>query len=120
MKLRVLLTMSRSWTEWSTVRRVFERILADYPGSTLVHGDAPKGDRQAAGMWMSLGGAVEAWPADWSRGKAAGLRRNVDMVLSDPDLTVAFIANNSAGASHCAEYSESKGVRTVRYTREAT
>ena len=115
---RILLTMSRRWKRWSEVRRVLSEIHAKYPDAILVHGDCPDGDRQAAGIWKSLGGETEAHPADWSAGRAAGFARNAHMVEQNISMTVAFIRNRSAGATHCAGLSEDAGIPTVRYTYE--
>lgn len=116
---RILITCSRSWSEWSTVRRVLGEIHDRYPDAILVHGDAPQGDRQVAAIWQSMGGATEPHPADWKRHKrAAGFRRNAAMVESSPAMTLAFIRDSSAGASHTADLSEGAGIPTVRYVQE--
>jgi hypothetical protein len=131
MTLRVLLTMSRTWREWSTVRRVFARILEEHPGALLIHGDAKQGDRTAAGIWVSRGGLKpRAWPADWKtcapdcppshRGMGycpqAGLRRNSDMVDNGGALLcLAFIRNGSGGATDCYRKAVAAGIETVPY-----
>lgn len=129
MTVRVLVTVSRSWRNWSVMRETLTQVHARYPGAVLVHGDAPKGDRDAAGLWRGMGGQVEAWPAEWTKHapgcplghmkertcRHAGFRRNVAMVESAPDLVLAFIRNRSKGASHCADFAEAAGIPTVRY-----
>lgn len=119
MKPRILVTMSRRWKRWSQVRQVLEEIHRRYPDAVLVHGDCPDGDRTAAGIWKSLGGTDEPHPADWRQfGRAAGFRRNADMVESGVAMCVGFIVNRSAGATHCADLAEGAGIPTVRYTYE--
>jgi hypothetical protein len=133
---RILLTISRSWSEWSTVRQALADVIAKYPTAVLVHGDAYHGDRQAAGIWRQLGGVDEPHPAPWSdpcvascrhpqrrrNGRhycpVAGLRRNVEMVESGVDLVLSFIRDRSPGASHCTQYAEDAGITVVRYTQE--
>lgn len=111
MSPRILVTISRKWNRWTVVRSALEQIHAQYPDAILVHGDCPDGDRTAAGIWKSLGGTDEPWPADWRHfGRAAGFRRNAAMVESNPDLTIAFIANRSAGASHCYNLAAGAGL----------
>jgi hypothetical protein len=113
--------MSRTWSEWSTVRTELGKILTIYPDAVLIHGDAPKGDRQAAGIWRDMGGTDEPWPAQWSKfGKAAGFLRNTAMVESAPALVLAFINGGSKGASHCAQIAEDAGIPVVRYTQDAS
>lgn len=111
--------MSRKWRRWSQVRRVLTEIHSRHPDAILVHGDCPDGDRVAAGIWKQLGGTDEPHPADWKAfGRAAGFRRNADMVESGISMTVAFIVNRSNGATHCAGLAEGAGIPTVRYTYE--
>lgn len=128
MTVRVLVTVSRSWRSWPVMKDALAQLRAKHPDAVLVHGDAPRGDRDAAGIWRGLGGEVEPWPAKWmehgpdcrctdrkARCRFAGMRRNVAMVESAPDLVLAFIHNASKGATHCAEMAEAAGVPTVRY-----
>jgi hypothetical protein len=127
MTVRILVTVSRSWTSWSVMREVLEQCHAKYPGAVLVHGNAPKGDQDAAGIWRGLGSEHEAWPAKWrvhgddcyctnrmGRCPFAGYRRNIAMVESAPDLCLAFIRNRSKGATHCAQVAEDAGIPVVR------
>jgi hypothetical protein len=129
MTVRILVTVSRSWTAFSTMRSVLQRCYLEHPEAVLVHGAAPKGDSDAAGIWRGLGGEVEAWPAKWTECDPdcrhrptpsrhcpyAGYRRNLAMVESAPDLLVAFINRNSRGATHCAKAAEDAGIPTVYY-----
>lgn len=127
MTIRILVTCSRSWRDWPLMKTELGRVHDRYPDAVLVHGDSPKGDRDAAGIWRGLGGEVEAWPADWKNCDAdcrhrggnhcpyAGLRRNLAMVESSPVLCLAFINRASRGASHCAQAAEDAGIPTVRY-----
>lgn len=110
------------------MREVLELLHARHPAAVLVHGDAPRGDRQAGAIWRGLGGTDERWPARWmqhgddcrcpDRTRTcvyAGLRRNIAMVESAPDLVLAFINQNSRGATHCADTAEEAGITVVRY-----
>jgi predicted RNA-binding Zn-ribbon protein involved in translation (DUF1610 family) len=89
---RVLLTISRTWTKWSLVRETLTTIHDKWPDALLIHGDHPRCDQVAAGIWHQLGGLTVAWPARWKvHGKAAGMIRNEAMVKAGADLCVAFI-----------------------------
>ena len=132
--VRILVTVSRSWSKWPVMREALAQVHAKYPDAVLVHGDAPRGDRDAAGLWRAVGGVeVEAWPArwrehgddcrcpDWTRQQHcpyAGMRRNVAMVESAPDLCLAFINRNSRGATHCSQLAEAAGITTLVYRQE--
>jgi hypothetical protein len=128
MTVRILITVSRSWSEWSTMRTALEKCHAEHPDAVLVHGDAPRGDRDAAGIWRGLGGQVQPWPARWREHgddcrctnrngtcRFAGMRRNLAMVESAPALVLAFINRGSKGASHCAKAAKDAGIPVVRY-----
>lgn len=117
---RILVTISRTWIQVGTLRRVLRKVHAEHPHAVLVHGDHPKGDQWAAAIWRELGGRDEAWPADWSHGKRGGPLRNARMVESNPTLCLAFIREASRGASGCADLAEGAGIPTVRYTHEET
>ena len=107
---RILVTGSRTWEDAG----VIEGVLAGYhsDGAVLVSGACPRGaDALAEEYWGLLGGEVERHPADWERfGKRAGRRRNAEMVNAGADLCVAFIRDNSPGASHCAGLARAAGI----------
>lgn len=86
---RVLITVSRSWTDLTTIRRV---ITGHYQsGDVLISGHCEQGDQQVEEIWRELGGTVLEMPADWDRyGKAAGFRRNAEMVRVGARVCVAF------------------------------
>lgn len=137
MTVRIVLTCSRSWREWSTMRSALDKVQAAHPGAVLVHGDAPRGDRDAAYLWRQLGGEVEPWPAKWAECSwdcphathrkvnragqeycpGAGMRRNAAMVESAPDLVLVFVdpKSKTQGASHCAGLAIDAGIPTLVY-----
>ncbi len=130
MNARILATVSRSWSNWGLMKAELRRFYDRNPDAILVHGDAYRGDRDAAGIWHGMGGKSEAWPAKWmehgddcrcrdrtKRCAYAGLRRNVAMVETAPEACIAFIRKNSRGATHCAQTAEDAGIPTVRYVQ---
>lgn len=134
MTVRILATVSRSFREFSTMRSALEQVHGQYPDAVLTHGDAPHGDRHAAGIWQSLGGDVDPWPAKWNEHspgscrcprsnptcRFAGMRRNVAMVEAAPypALCLAFINKASKGASHCAQLAIDAGIPTLIYRQD--
>lgn len=112
---KILVTGSRKWTDWNLLE-VTLRDLA-VPGAVLMHGGAEGVDRMAGYIWREkFGLPVVVVKADWKKyGKAAGYIRNEKMVLSGPDIVVAFILDKSAGASHCLQFAKQKGLQTVEF-----
>lgn len=114
---RVLVTGSRSWTDVRTLRAALAAQWGD-GSAVLVSGGCPRGaDRVAETLWTRWGGTVERHPADWSRhGRAAGPRRNAAMVTAGADVCLAFIRDDSRGASHTARLAEAAAIATHRFT----
>lgn len=138
MNVRILVTVSRSYREFSTMREVLTEVYSRHPEAILEHGDCEDGDRDAAGMWRGLGGVDKAYPADWdhcsidcpqmphrkirrktgeSYCPGAGMRRNTERVESAPDLVLAFLdpKSRTKGAFRTAQMAEDAGIPTVRY-----
>jgi hypothetical protein len=116
--MRILVTGSREWDD----RAMIYRALADARGDTphdqmmIVVGDARGADRIAVRYAMDMDWGLDIHRAAWGiQGKAAGIIRNIGMVDTGADICLAFIKDNSPGATHCADYAESKGIPVKRY-----
>jgi hypothetical protein len=86
----------------------------------VVHGGCPTGADALAQEWANLSGIpVERHPAQWRANgiynPQAGLLRNATMVKRKADVCIAFIKDNSRGASHCANLAEQAGIPTNRH-----
>lgn len=120
---------------------------AQHVGLVVVHGNCRSGADAYADAWgrwhekniTDVAVTVEAHPAGWEaacrpecqphhrrtdpRGwtvcPAAGFYRNEEMVHSGADEVLAFIADESKGATHCAAYAETAGLH-VTYFRTHT
>lgn len=125
---RLLITGSRTWTNSQMMRNELVRAYRELtdsspnaPDVTLVHGGAAGADIMAGQIWQSARLTVEVHEAQWkSQGiyfSGAGRARNKLMVNLGADLCLAFIKNNSRGASHCAQLAEDAGI-PVRIYRE--
>lgn len=108
---RILVTGSRHWTDRAVVVSALadqRRLLGD---AVLVHGDARGLDRLAAWVWSRWGLPVEVHPADWERfGRAAGHRRNAEMVKAGADVCLAFPIGASPGTRSCAAMAQKAGI----------
>jgi hypothetical protein len=127
---RILVTGSRDWEDYfrigSEIVRAMQDLTPIQPGQynyndgryVIVHGACPTGADYLADQW-ALGSLtdVERHPADWKRyGRAAGFKRNAEMVKLGADICLAFIRNESRGATHTANLAELVGIPTRRFT----
>lgn len=115
--MRVLVTGSRTWTNFQLVRDELSKLATPDNFLTVVHGACPTGADAAADLWASQNAWInERHPADWARYKgAAGYRRNAEMVALGADICLAFIRGGSRGASHTADLAEKAGIVTLRF-----
>lgn len=121
--MRILVTGSRHWAHsWIPASILIEYVAGLYP-VTVVEGACPTGvDLFINAYSVALaaqGYAVssERHQADWSTGKGAGFARNELMCELGADVCLAFIRNNSAGATHTATRAVAYGI-PVRIFRE--
>lgn len=110
--IRILITGSRTWADTTIIRRALASVWA--PSTVLVSGACPKGaDALCEACWTHWQGRVERHRANWDRdGRRAGFMRNAAMVAACADLCLAFIRDESRGASHTARLAQEAGITT--------
>lgn len=119
--MRILITGSRDWTDQRLIEAAIVEAMVfgkDWPRivPTIIHGGARGADSMADGVAIRRNLKQEAHPADWGQyGKRAGFIRNAEMVKSGADICLAFIKNESKGATMCADLAEKAGIPTRRY-----
>lgn len=120
MKYRILVTGSRSWDDHNVIIEALLDAAKDAPAGsdiTIVHGACPSGaDLLVDRVALHYEWDIERHPAEWERfGKPAGFIRNRIMVESGADICLAFIKNESRGATHCAGVAEAYRIPVKRY-----
>lgn len=126
--MRVIVTGSRSWDDAKTIREALEAVAlglreAGISLMTVVHGACPNGADEIADQWVRYHqgdplATAERHPALWQKyGKRAGMVRNEQMIALGASLVLAFIRDDSPGATHCAELASDRGIplRVWRY-----
>lgn len=131
--MRILVTGSRDWSDKDVIREAIEKRVNGVKDVTLVNGDATGADRIAAVIARNMGCTIEDHPANWEScgeecgpdhwryrdGKPycprAGFVRNTHMVELGADICLAFIRNNSKGATMTAKLAERAGIPVHRY-----
>lgn len=146
MTLRILITGSRDWPDPSVVWEAIEQTISETRATDVmvVHGKARGADDFASrfvtmfkARLASCGIRIdeEPHPAEWEAPcritckpghrkyrngttycPAAGNYRNIEMVEAGADVCLAFIHNESRGASMCATVAELAGIPVRRLT----
>lgn len=114
-----MITGSRDWDN----RSVIDTALFDYwyradrPSDLLlIEGGAKGADALAKVCWAKQGLHTRTYHADWDTwGKRAGIMRNLEMLDTQPETVLAFIKNNSRGATHAATEAERRGIPVIYY-----
>lgn len=125
--MRVLVTGSRDWDRPGLVHLELERAFSQAMEAgevlTVVHGACRTGADTQADSWarrlrgQGLPVEIEDHPADWKgpRKRGAGYARNAEMVKLGADVCLAFIRDESEGATHCSDLAEKAGIETKRF-----
>lgn len=121
--MRILVTGSRDWDDYQRIQDALSEQYHCWEHEdcgeryVVVSGACPTGADLLCEQWAGrLGWEIERHPAEWDRyGKGAGFRRNAEMVELGADLCLAFIKNESKGATHTADLAEAAGIKTLRY-----
>ena len=117
----LLVTGSRTWHDIATIGRALAVILDRHPGGVLlVHGACPRGADAIAAAYAARtpGYQIEAHPADWRRyGRAAGYRRNAEMIALGADGCAAFIRGGSPGSTSAVRLASAAGIPVWLHTQ---
>jgi len=115
--MRILVTGSRDWRDWATVAKALKDASSELR-TVVVSGACPTGADMIAERYAEdRGWTIERHPADWDKyGKKAGPIRNSQMVALGADVCLAFIYNESKGATHTALTAGLAGI-PVKYWR---
>jgi hypothetical protein len=125
-----MITGSRDFTSRAIIAKALSKVFRDNGKQpfTLVHGAARGADSIGAAIARDYPERItaEAHPAIWRTpdgelDKAAGFRRNKQMVDSGVDICLAFfhVDATNRGTKHAKGYAEKQGVPVVEYWQDA-
>lgn len=116
---RILVTGGRNYANVRLLTRTLDDLARTRAIAVIIHGNAPGADF-LAGVWARRSHVpVEAYPADWRRGKGAGPERNARMLAEGkPDLVVAFPGGR--GTADMVRRAKAAGVRVVEVAEPMT
>jgi len=119
MKIRVLISGGRNWSNESVIRQVIDSLPE---GTVIIEGAARGADSIAGKCARERGLEVLEFPANWNAyGKLAGFIRNRQMLAEGkPDIVVGFHENiaESKGTKDMLEASRQAGLPTFLVTGE--
>lgn len=122
---RIIVTGSRNWSDETAIEEVLLDVTAhiDVRPIVIVQGGAPGADSIAKRIAERRGWRVETFEADWKKyGKAAGPRRNGDMVMAGGDICCAFPGGSrtvAPGTWNCLETAAAAGIPVRIHGRTA-
>jgi hypothetical protein len=107
--MRLLVCGSRNW---NAPARVAEVLASQVPRPTLIISGLAAGPDALAYMWAASEGIERIGMApDWARyGRAAGMKRNAQMLALKPDKVLAFWDGRSRGTRNMIEIARNGGV----------
>lgn len=101
----ILITGSRTLTSSDVcMKTIFDNILEDDTEYIIIHGDAIGADKLATNEASKRKNVIniEKFIPQWNiHGRSAGLKRNTEMVMLNPDIIIGFLKNKSPGTVHC-------------------
>lgn len=128
--MRILVCGGRTYDNEARLFEILDALKARYGEVTIIHGGCRRrrvhedgaqdwiGADYLAGQWAAANRVSQmVFPADWSKGKSGGPRRNAEMLAkAEPQLVVAFPSPPPAenrGTSNMSELAQAAGVRVV-------
>lgn len=113
---RVLVCGGRDFTDRAFLFESLDMLDARHgPFTKVIHGAAKGADTLAQAWAVARDRAQVAYPADWSKGKSAGPRRNAEMLCERPDLVIAF--EGGSGTRDLTEKARAAGFKVIEMAR---
>lgn len=109
--MKVLVCGSRGWRDRGAIRAAFTLLPED---TTIIHGGARGADALAGEVAKEFGFDVIVHYAEWTKhGKAAGIKRNLAMLDTNPDKVIAFWDGESRGTQHTIQEAIKREIQVI-------
>jgi hypothetical protein len=110
---RILVTGGRDFVDQALLYQTLDCLFTSNGVGVVIQGGARGADQLARAWAFDRGVPSLSFPAQWAKyGKAAGPRRNVEMLESaEPDVVVAFPGGR--GTSHMVKCAHRAGVKVI-------
>ncbi len=118
--MRVLICGDRNWDSPDIIWTILDGLSLQDEEMVLVEGGAKGADFHALGWALDCGIKVDEFQADWNQhGRAAGPKRNQQMIETNPDIVIGFHDDilNSKGTQDMLKRAEKAGVPTYVFSR---
>ena len=104
----ILVCGSRDWTDKDII---LEALPFAIEKIKIIHGGAKGADSLAGEIAQELGFEVVVFYPDWKKyGKAAGFKRNIQMLQENPDEVIAFWDGQSRGTKHTIDSDKKRNI----------
>jgi hypothetical protein len=114
--LRVLICGSRTWTDEQRIEDYIKKLPWD---AVVIVGDANGADKIANRLALKHDHVTITCPAKWKiHGRRAGVIRNQEMLLWNPNSVVAFQIGNSAGTLDMIDRARKAMIRKIEVFKE--
>jgi hypothetical protein len=111
--MNIIVCGGRDFTNRRAAFRALDHLHSQTPVTLVIHGAARGADSLARDWAMARNVNVFSVPADWNKhGRAAGYRRNADMLAMSPNGVVAF--PGGSGTAHMVRTAEQARVPVWR------
>lgn len=107
----VLVCGSRNWTDKDTLNARLDQLSKH--DLRIIHGGAKGADKMGYHWAFYHGVKHTEYKPDWEKyGRSAGIKRNIQMLDTSPDLVIAFWDGKSKGTSHTITEARKRGIPT--------
>ena len=116
MNIKVIIAGSRKFNDFEFMKNKLNPIFKDIKNCEIISGTANGADKLGEEYAKYKGYNIKQMPADWSKGKSAGYKRNVEMadyaLTGDKYRLIIFWDGISKGSNHMINIAKERNIKT--------